>query len=120
MDGPKIARLYYSTRDVCELLKIPAHTLRSWEKKFSILKPVKHRSGKRLFKPHDLEVAMLIKKLKDEGHSDSDVNRMIDAFDDPAVPVEYAGMNVSPQNKLPGLLSILCKELKAILEIIQE
>jgi len=77
MDGPKIKRLYYSTREVGEQLGISPQVLRSWEKKFSFLRPTKSKTGRRLYKPSDLNLIKNIKNLKDNGITDERIEFLL-------------------------------------------
>jgi len=56
-------RLYFRIGDACELIGIKAHVLRYWESEFSMLKPIKDKAGRRLYRRQDLETAIEIKKL---------------------------------------------------------
>ncbi len=56
-------KLYYSIREICELLNEEQHTLRYWEKEFEELKPKKNRGGNRIYSSKDLLTIKLIKKL---------------------------------------------------------
>lgn len=56
-------KLYYSIREICELLNEEQHTLRYWEKEFAELKPKKNRGGNRIYSSKDLLIIKLIKKL---------------------------------------------------------
>lgn len=56
-------RLYYSIREVCDLVSEEQHTLRYWEKEFEELKPKKNRGGNRIYSTRDLLVIKLIKKM---------------------------------------------------------
>jgi DNA-binding transcriptional MerR regulator len=56
-------KLYYSIREICELLNEEQHTLRYWEKEFEELKPKKNRGGNRIYSSKDLLIIKLIKKL---------------------------------------------------------
>ena len=115
MDGPKISRLYYTTRDVCEIAEVPPHTLRRWEKRFPFVKPTRRRSGRRLFKPQDLEVVLMIKKLKDEGYTDEGVAEILNPAD------ERANSVAKPQEEtqVDALIHLLQEELSTILRILQ-
>ena len=73
MEGPKIRRLYYSSSDVCKIAQVRPHVLRAWETKFTHLKPSKSRSGRRLFKPRDLETVLKIKEFMDEGYTEDKI-----------------------------------------------
>ena len=63
--GPEsIARkAYYSIGDVCELTGLKPHVLRYWETQFEVLKPNKNRAGNRVYRPKDIEVIVLVKRL---------------------------------------------------------
>ncbi len=73
MSGPEIRRLYYSTQEVCDLLKVRPYDLKQWEKKFPELKPSASKTGRRLFKPKDLEIIRHIKALVEKGHEDDEI-----------------------------------------------
>ncbi|MCD6117399.1 MerR family transcriptional regulator [bacterium] len=77
MDGPKIKRLYYSTRDVSEKAGIDTQLLRSWEKKFSFLKPIKSKTGRRLYKPSDLNLVIKIIDFKKNGLTDDRIEFLL-------------------------------------------
>ena len=49
--------------EVSEQLNVPSHVLRFWETKFSILKPVKRRDGRRMYRPEDVQSARAIQQL---------------------------------------------------------
>lgn len=53
----------YRIKDVCEILNIPASTLRFWEKEFSEIKPVRSQSNRRIYYPKDLEMLRIINYL---------------------------------------------------------
>lgn len=59
----RMKKLYYSIREICELLNEEQHTLRYWEKEFEELKPKKNRGGNRIYSSKDLLIIKLIRKL---------------------------------------------------------
>jgi len=64
----KDLKLYYSIREVSQLLEIPDSTLRYWEKQFSELHPRKTPGGARQYTKDDIELLKLINHLvKDKG-----------------------------------------------------
>ena len=77
MTAPNIRRLYYSTKDLTQILKIRANVLKKWESKFPMFKPSKSKSGRRLYKPTDLEIIKRIKKFKDQGFTDEKIAMLI-------------------------------------------
>jgi DNA-binding transcriptional MerR regulator len=61
-------RKYYQMKDVCNILDIPASTIRFWEENFPQIKPLRSSGGHRTFDHVQLERLKQIKKLlKDEG-----------------------------------------------------
>lgn len=60
-------KLYYSIREVAEMVEIPEHTLRFWEKQFPALNP-KKSAGSRQYTLQDIEFVRLIHHLvKEQG-----------------------------------------------------
>ncbi len=56
-------RLYYSISEVCEMTDLKPHVLRYWETAFPMLRPSKNQAGNRIYRPRDLELIRLIRKL---------------------------------------------------------
>jgi len=48
---------------VAKLCKLPAYVLRFWETEFPQLSPVKSSTGQRMYRQHDVENVLRIKKL---------------------------------------------------------
>jgi DNA-binding transcriptional MerR regulator len=57
------ARLYYSIREVAEMLELEPYVLRFWEKEFPTLKPKKSNGGLRLYKQKDIDELRIIREL---------------------------------------------------------
>ena len=68
MQDKPIKKLYYSIGEVSELTGLKQHVLRYWESEFPELKPAKNRAGNRIYRPKDVELVQLIKKLLYEEH----------------------------------------------------
>ena len=49
--------------EVASYLNVPQYVLRFWESRFSQIKPVKMRGGRRYYRPEDVEVLNTIKNL---------------------------------------------------------
>ena len=47
------------------------------EQKFSMLKPSKSKSGRRLYRERDLDLILKIKKLKDARYNDEKINELL-------------------------------------------
>ena len=65
----KSASAYKTISEVSEMLDIPAHVLRFWEKNFQ-LKPMKRGGGRRYYRLEDVALLETIKSLLyDEGYT---------------------------------------------------
>ncbi len=62
-DEPIIPRVYYSIGDVCELTGLKPHVLRYWETQFEVMSPNKNRAGNRVYRPKDIDLIFLVKRL---------------------------------------------------------
>lgn len=54
---------FRSIGEAAKELSLPTHVLRFWETKFTVLKPVKRRDGRRLYRPEDMDAARAIQEL---------------------------------------------------------
>jgi len=56
--------------EVCEMMQVEPYVLRYWETEFEELQPEKNPMGQRVYRPRDIEVIYLIKKLLyEEGYT---------------------------------------------------
>ena len=61
---------YYTISNVSKKLRIPAHVLRFWEKKFNFVKPKKTQTGRRYYSNQDIVNLEIIKDLlHDKGYT---------------------------------------------------
>lgn len=58
-----MAKLYYSIKEVCDIIDEEQYILRYWEKEFSILHPKKNKAGNRTYSPKDLLICKYLKHL---------------------------------------------------------
>jgi len=56
-------KLYFRIGEVSRLTETKPYVLRYWETEFSTLRPVKSRSGHRLYRRQDVEMVFRIKRL---------------------------------------------------------
>jgi DNA-binding transcriptional MerR regulator len=63
---PVARKEYYSVGEVVELTGLKPHVLRYWETQFDTLKPGKNRAGKRVYRPADVEIVFLLRRLLHE------------------------------------------------------
>lgn len=59
----KSVSAFRSIGEAARELGLQTHVLRFWETKFSILKPVKRRDGRRMYRPEDVQSARAIQYL---------------------------------------------------------
>jgi DNA-binding transcriptional MerR regulator len=63
-DAPLIPdRLYFKIGDAARICGVETYVLRFWETQFPLLKPNKSGTGQRLYRRHDVELALRIKQL---------------------------------------------------------
>ncbi len=115
MQELQIRRLYFSTNDVSSMAHIRPHVLRMWENRFQELRPSKSKSGRRLFKPADVKLVMLIKHLKDKGYTDTEIGSLLKKYG-PVVLERFEEQNTSW--KL--LLCDVTRVLREVLDILQD
>ena len=53
----------FNIGEACRILQVPAHTLRYWETRLRLLRPVRRESGHRRYTRRDIEKALRIKDL---------------------------------------------------------
>jgi DNA-binding transcriptional MerR regulator len=64
------AKQIFKIGEVCEMMQVEPPTLRYWEMEFEDLKPEKNATGQRIYRPRDIEIVYLIKKLLyEEGYT---------------------------------------------------
>ena len=59
----KPSKLYYRIGEVSRITGVKSYVLRYWETEFKWMTPQKSRSKQRLYRPKDIEMVFLIKKL---------------------------------------------------------
>lgn len=59
----KSADAYRTISEAAAEVGLPTHVLRFWETKFAQLKPVKHKGGRRLYRPHDVALLKGLRRL---------------------------------------------------------
>ena len=63
IDEPVAKKAYYSIGEVCDLTGLKPHVLRYWESQFDHLHPSKNSAGNRVYRPEEIELVLLVKKL---------------------------------------------------------
>ena len=77
--GPiKGALAFRTIGEVADDLDLPAHVLRFWESKFTQLKPLKRRGGRRYYRPEDIVLLRHIRQcLYQDGYTIRGVQKLL-------------------------------------------
>ncbi len=74
----KSAYAFKTISEVARILNVPQHVLRFWETKFSQIKPMKRAGGRRYYRPQDIDLLLVIRKLLHaEGYTIRGVQKLI-------------------------------------------
>ena len=77
-DGGKSPTAFRTITEVATELELPQHVLRFWETKFSQIKPVKRRGGRRYYRPKDVALLKRIRELLyDDGYTIKGVQKLL-------------------------------------------
>ena len=114
-EEPIVKKAYYSIGDVCELTGLKPHVLRYWETQFTSLSPAKNQGGNRVFRPKDVELIHLLKRLLyDEKYTIAGANRRV-------LEVRKAG-NLDKERRTavaPDILSGMKEELEQLRDVLR-
>ena len=121
--GPEVIipdKLYFRIGEVSQLAHLPAYVLRFWETEFPQLKPVKSSTGQRMYRKHDVESVLHIKRLLyDEGFTIAGARQHLKDASRPAraqTPLLFPAASASSDNLkrvrqgLQEILGILSKK----------
>ncbi|MBN2415866.1 MerR family transcriptional regulator [bacterium] len=78
MAGPKIRRVYYSSSEICRIADINQNRLLFWERRISDLHPSRNRSGRKCYKPEQLNLLKKIVKFQNVGYSDEKILELLE------------------------------------------
>lgn len=112
----KPEKLYYTIGEVSKIAALPSSVLRYWETEFSGLKPIRHRSGKRLYRRKDIDRILELKKLLYEDRFTIEGARKAlrgnnEKSEENLTPAPHASPSI--------LVSELREEIKDILQLLQ-
>lgn len=113
-------RLYYSISEVCEMTDLKPHVLRYWETAFPMLKPAKNQAGNRIYRPRDLDIIRLIRKLLyDERFTVDGARQRLEEMRHMSEQ-EQMELDLPPEapDKVETDLTGVCSELRDILRIL--
>jgi DNA-binding transcriptional MerR regulator len=74
----KSADAFKTISEAAEDLDLPQHVLRFWETRFPQIKPLKRAGGRRFYRPADVRLLAVIRKLLyDDGYTIKGVQRLL-------------------------------------------
>jgi DNA-binding transcriptional MerR regulator len=77
-EGGKSPTAFRTITEVSTELDLPQHVLRFWETKFSQIKPVKRRGGRRYYRPKDVALLKRIRELLyNDGYTIKGVQKLL-------------------------------------------
>ena len=106
--------------EVAEELELPQHVLRFWETRFTQIKPMKRRGGRRYYRPDDVDLLRGIKALLyEEGYTIRGVQRLLKEQGN-RLAVDF-GKGQPPSGILVDPVEITePEEVKSVSEVVQE
>ncbi len=114
-EAKKKRKRFMKIGEVCELVGLESHVIRSWEDIFTALRPKKNRAGHRIFEQSDVD---LICKIKNLVHEQGFTLRGAQL----QMTQNKSGNVVSMQSKRPSerLVSEAIRELQEVRSILHE
>jgi DNA-binding transcriptional MerR regulator len=120
MAVPEIRRLYYSMKDACAAAGVSPHALKSWEKRFPRLKPAQNKSGKRLYRPDDIQLILRIRDLIAGGAQDAEIVLILDGELPPETDARPSETGKPGPGRNSGWIVEIRRELQDLLNIMKE
>ena len=113
---PIPAKRYFTIGEVSELCGVKPHVLRYWEQEFTQLKPVKRRGNRRYYQHHEVLLIRRIRELLyDQGFTISGARNRLEG----GVEKIEAEAPAGPEHKVVVDLTLLRREIKGVLELLQ-
>lgn len=115
----KAPSAFKTISEAAKVLDVPQHVLRFWEGRFSQIKPLKMRGGRRYYRPEDMEILTTIKNLLyKQGYTIKGAKKAFNSRTRPMLPdletIATAAVSVQPALELSD------KQLSQIAVIRQE
>lgn len=129
----KSADAFRTITEVADLLDVQQHVLRFWETKFTQIKPMKRAGGRRYYRPEDVKLLEVIRRLlHQEGFTIRGVQKLLREngvktvleWGEDGVPVPAPEPDIPARKSAPTIdpnaLRALRQELQAAREILDE
>ena len=130
----KSPQAFRTISEVAEELDLPQHVLRFWETKFSQIRPMKRSSGRRFYRPEDVELVRTIRDLLyGQGYTIRGVQKLLKERraveaagraappepDDAAFDEEFFEAGEAESHSEPSIAADMVAELRAMREDVQ-
>ncbi|RMG68159.1 MAG: MerR family transcriptional regulator [Calditrichaeota bacterium] len=106
-------KLYYSLRQVSEMLDVPESTIKNWEKRFPKIQPVRNRAGNRQYTDKDVRLLLQLKSwIFDQKFAEDEIVERIHRF--------LKDESADQQIYLKQVLAEVKLEIKEILQLLRK
>lgn len=117
-ETPKADGAFKTIREVADELSLPQHVLRFWESRFTQIKPLKLRGGRRYYRPQDVDILARIKNLLyKEGYTIEGAKKAFSGSRPEAPPKPAAPASMSDRQH--SQLSVVRRELIGLRDLLK-
>ena len=82
LNAMQVEKLYWKISEVAEIVGVRPEQLRYWEKEHGLLRPLR-KGGKRRYTKKDIQIALMIKALQDNGEDLRRISYQLRHHDNP-------------------------------------
>src|SRR5689334_1684606 len=116
----KAPRAFKTISEAAKSLGVPQHVLRFWEGRFSQIKPLKLRGGRRYYRPEDMEILSTIKHLLyKQGYTIKGAKKAFGGRSREAEPPAPEKSKPALGEKQQSQLSVIRQELMGLRDILK-
>jgi|APTNR8051073442_1049403.scaffolds.fasta_scaffold30305_2 DNA-binding transcriptional MerR regulator len=122
----KSATAFRTIAEAAQELDVPQHVLRFWETRFSQIKPLKRRGGRRYYRPEDIELLAQVRGLLyRDGYTIKGVQKLLREGGVKRLPsvgspaLLPAAASERPVSDVRGALTDILAELDAIRDLLR-
>lgn len=120
-EDEKADTAFKNISEAASLLDVPQHVLRFWESRFSQIKPLKLRGGRRYYRPEDIEILSSIKNLLyKQGYTIKGAKKVFSSMKMPKSEMEKPAMKLAAPKAEGSSPALNEKKLDQIAVIRQE
>ena len=117
LDAEKAPSAFKTISETATLLDVPQHVLRFWESRFTQIKPLKLRGGRRYYRPEDIEILTTVKNLLyKQGYTIEGAKK---AFAGKKEEAQVKAARPAVSDKQHSQLSVIRQELMGLKEVLK-